>query len=175
MADMNPKRVNAITIRFDDSEWRNAAQEELRKCQQDAISLQNELSALRGQEPVAPADTLVAIADEFAAAIPTPQGRLLAAMIREGVTALQSHIIAAMAPTGWQPIETAPQDGTVVLVYPGTWSGRSVSTAVWDAQHFASRPRPYWRRDDAIGARDSRDKPPTHWMPLPNAPQKGGL
>lgn len=25
MADLNPKRVNAITIRFDDSEWHDAS------------------------------------------------------------------------------------------------------------------------------------------------------
>lgn len=31
----------------------------------------------------------------------------------------------------WQPIETAPKDGTAVMVYPGTWSGRSASIAKW--------------------------------------------
>ncbi len=40
--------------------------------------------------------TLEAIADEFRKAIPTMEGRVLAAMIAEGVTALVSHIQAAM-------------------------------------------------------------------------------
>lgn len=38
-----------------------------------------------------------AVADEFRAAIPTQDGRILAAMIEHGVTALESHIRAAIA------------------------------------------------------------------------------
>lgn len=68
----------------------------------------------------------------------------------------------------WQPIETAPKDGTAVLVYPGTWSGRSASIAKWESDKYAKKPRPFWRRDDDMGrVTISRERSPTHWMPLP--------
>lgn len=71
----------------------------------------------------------------------------------------------------WQPIETAPRDGTPVLVYPPTWGSKAASIAVWDRDEYAKEPRPYWRRDDGLGKKYlSREKPPTHWMPLPLPP-----
>jgi hypothetical protein len=72
---------------------------------------------------------------------------------------------------GWQPIETAPKDGTCVIVYPPTFDGL-VSCAKWDEDRYAKRPRPYWRRMDAFGqVTRSRDNQPTHWMPLPDPPK----
>jgi len=74
----------------------------------------------------------------------------------------------------WQPIDTAPKDGTAVLVYPGTWSGRSASIAKWESDKYAKKPRPYWSRDDDLGrVTFSRERPPTHWKPLPLPPGKG--
>ena len=79
------------------------------------------------------------------------------------------------APTmseGWQPIETAPKDGTPVLVYPPTWAKAIASIAKWNKDEYAKKPRPYWRRVDDYGkVTTSRDNPPTHWMPLPAAPK----
>lgn len=69
----------------------------------------------------------------------------------------------------WQPIETAPKDGTQILVCGGTYgcdyvpyefSGtfKGVACAVWDEDDYESwseaGERPNWYR-------------PTHWMPLP--------
>lgn len=71
----------------------------------------------------------------------------------------------------WQNIETAPKDGTPVLVFPATWSGRTASVAIWDDDKYAKKPRPYWHREDGFGrVTISRENPPTHWMPLPDAP-----
>ena len=71
----------------------------------------------------------------------------------------------------WQPIETAPQDGTAVLVYPGLWSGRTCSIAQFNSDQYAKKPRPYWSRDDDLGKITySREASTTHWMPLPPAP-----
>jgi len=72
----------------------------------------------------------------------------------------------------WKSIETAPKDGTAVLVYPPIWNGRTVSVAHWNDDRYSKRPRPYWKRDDDHNRTTvSRDKPPTHWMPLPPPPE----
>lgn len=71
----------------------------------------------------------------------------------------------------WQPIATAPIDGTAILVYPPLWNDRTCSVAKYDDDSFAKKPRPFWRRDDAFGnVTFSRDKPPTHGMPMPRVP-----
>ncbi|KVE06478.1 hypothetical protein WI91_09155 [Burkholderia vietnamiensis] len=63
--------------------------------------------------------------------------------------------------THWQPIETAPKDGTeVVLLFA-------------DEVTLLGKTRPRvraaaWLVDWTIPYR--RDNPPTHWMPLPAAP-----
>lgn len=70
----------------------------------------------------------------------------------------------------WQPIETAPKD-RAVLVHPATWNERTASIAKWDMDQYAKKPRPYWSRDDDLGkVTISRERPPTHWMPLPAPP-----
>ena len=70
----------------------------------------------------------------------------------------------------WQPIATAPRDGTAVLVWPPTWNG-TASAAKWNPDKRNKRPRPYWARNDVCGSETlSRDKPPTHWMPIPFGP-----
>lgn len=66
----------------------------------------------------------------------------------------------------WQPIETAPNDGRYVIVWPSTWYGRT-SCARFDEDRYAKKPRPYWSRlDDNGSINRSRDNPPTHWMPI---------
>ena len=78
----------------------------------------------------------------------------------------------------WQPIETAPKDGTWVLLYGGKdvgWYGddtiQTIVTAFW-------RPSYYRRTDDQgqwmytwwEGDWRSEMADPTHWMPLPTPP-----
>lgn len=76
----------------------------------------------------------------------------------------------------WQPIETAPKDGTRIIVWPPTWPQPCTSCAVYDDDRYARKPRPYWRRLDEIQRRLSRMTPPTHWRPCLSGPneQKGG-
>jgi len=70
--------------------------------------------------------------------------------------------LAAMAqpavPQGWQPIETAPKDGTPILAWICWFDGPCVHTG-----HFSSGE--FWP-----DFRDAASKTPTHWMPLPAAP-----
>ena len=69
---------------------------------------------------------------------------------------------------GWQPIETAPKDGTVVIVWPPTWPGRT-SLAFFSTNHFVGSPRPFWDRLDCRKSL-SRALPPTHWRPALTGP-----
>jgi hypothetical protein len=71
----------------------------------------------------------------------------------------------------WQPIEIAPKDGTCVLVYPCRLTGITCEMARYDSNELSSNPRPFWRRLIGSSIRDSRDNPPTHWMPLPEPPK----
>ncbi len=64
-------------------------------------------------------------------------------------------------PTGWQPIESAPRDGTHVVLYgdPGQlrpFVGRYYESPAW---------RSGWLDADDVFNH------PTHWMPLPAAPE----
>jgi hypothetical protein len=67
-------------------------------------------------------------------------------------------------PEGWQPIETAPKDGTRVLVFDQYWG---VLMSYWQLQATAVNPpgreHDRWDWYAAPGA--------THWMPLPAPPE----
>jgi hypothetical protein len=72
------------------------------------------------------------------------------------------------APSGWQPIESAPRDGRAVLLwapewrdYPaiGTWHEK---VGAWDSDAGTMEDGPSFS-PDALGG-------PSHWMPLPPAP-----
>lgn len=64
----------------------------------------------------------------------------------------------------WQPIETAPKDGTRILVFVP--DGRSDEPG----QHLVS-----WYCNTWVITTDERDwtfvLEPTHWMPLPEPPK----
>jgi hypothetical protein len=61
----------------------------------------------------------------------------------------------------WQPIETAPKDGTFVLLYCPSSLGSYMDVysftecGGWQCSNFEYSPYP----------------DPTHWMPLPDAPE----
>lgn len=70
----------------------------------------------------------------------------------------------------WRPIETAPKDGTIILVY-GYWDGelseKDIEREVWKA-HFNLGT---WCLDGSeFYAVEIAN--PTHWMPLPEPPKK---
>lgn len=71
---------------------------------------------------------------------------------------------------GWQPIESAPKDGTVVLVrwisgsIETNWPDQvRISTAYWEKNH----PCPHWRE---AGFAFMSMLHPTHWRPLHRTP-----
>jgi hypothetical protein len=72
--------------------------------------------------------------------------------------------------SGWRPIETAPKDGTEVLLY---CPEQGVARGRWNDCRYASNPRPYWTNDAErlFGVSRTRSDQPTHWMPLPAPPE----
>lgn len=81
----------------------------------------------------------------------------------------------------WKPIETAPKDGTRILIYEqgGAGSDDEVFACVWGRFWPQTQPTPGtgWRENYSEGwvefggmdVRQTCDKP-THWMPLPKPP-----
>ena len=65
----------------------------------------------------------------------------------------------------WQPIETAPKNGTDILVM----TGETMHVVRWINIHGDFD---YWAVDDnKHGPFTLRGKAPTHWMPLPEPPK----
>lgn len=67
----------------------------------------------------------------------------------------------------WQPIESAPKDGTAILV---VGEDGQYDIVQWDVYSDESIQmweivRPY------EGLKTIPDSPPTHWMPLPEPPK----
>jgi hypothetical protein len=76
-------------------------------------------------------------------------------------------ILEAAEAAAWQPIETAPMDGTAVLCWPfvyfGLFEGRGEQEIVVG----------YFSDDDwwCENAPTAKQFEPTHWRPLPAAPK----
>lgn len=68
----------------------------------------------------------------------------------------------------WQPIESAPKDGTRVWL----WVSDTFVGGWWNDNRYAAKPRPYWSNDkeNVRGTTWARNNQPTHWMPLPTPP-----
>ena len=74
--------------------------------------------------------------------------------------------------TEWQPMETAPKDGTAILAWP--ICGGGFYSPEGEAQiAYVMR----WEERKSIWVEASGEEymqcSPTHWMPLPPPPKKG--
>lgn len=72
----------------------------------------------------------------------------------------------------WQPIETAPKDGTRILIAGGTYY---YDASEMPDQEFTSADTAYWRNGGWCGGYGSEYNgeywhKPTHWQPLPAPP-----
>lgn len=78
----------------------------------------------------------------------------------------------------WQPIETAPKDGTRIMLWRGyttygVWAEMVIAEWHDDAWRWPSDTQSThgdWSQDEIYDGYESA-KDFTHWMPLPEAPQ----
>jgi len=78
----------------------------------------------------------------------------------------------------WQPIETAPKDGRVVLLF-GIWAGEihgeydepTIDIGSWGGGKSDYPGNDWWHL--TTGDNYACWMRPTHWMPLPEPPQEG--
>lgn len=72
----------------------------------------------------------------------------------------------------WLPIETAPTDGTVVLIYAATgvdgWNG--VHVARYSGDNIGNGYRHCWKHASYQNLGAFVSGVPSHWMPLPELP-----
>lgn len=72
---------------------------------------------------------------------------------------------------GWQPIETAPRDGTTVVVY---FKGHGPMTVAWEDPWGDGPEAATWcvtdHKHGPYPVRGYRTGDDTHWMPLPEPP-----
>ena len=64
----------------------------------------------------------------------------------------------------WQPIESAPKDGTIVMIYWPTMSIHQYPTCAFNHGDEYG-----W---ELVSNRDYGEVFPTHWMPLPEPPKE---
>jgi len=67
----------------------------------------------------------------------------------------------------WQKIETAPKDGTLILM----WNGDEQQVCSWYCPGVLTE-RYFWAHGDILDDYNSKQElyGPTHWMPLPPPP-----
>ncbi len=91
----------------------------------------------------------------------------LAPALAEAMRDHRLQSIAALGAENWQPIETAPRDGDVILVF-------CPRVGVTEAQYEHQAVEPFWNYDVwDIKFQEEHRCDPTHWRPLPSPPTTG--
>ena len=70
----------------------------------------------------------------------------------------------------WQPMDSAPRDGTqiLLLIKRTTGTRRSVEMGRYEADNHSKNPRPYWVRLTSEYVGEMRSNQPLAWMALPS-------
>jgi hypothetical protein len=141
----------------------DAREQEPELISQTSIDRLNELKAMRFKPEGEPM-TAPSLADQLAA--------LMKAMRRGGANYWTDELEALVhgvqpVSASWQPIETAPKDGTNVLLF----DGKAVGYGGWmSAEDQGAEPEEAHLIAVGWWSVDLSDNSPTHWMPLPPAP-----
>lgn len=90
----------------------------------------------------------------------------------ERIAVLEAEVARLTKKCEWQPIETAPRDVPVLGWFPLTGERAKTYVMHWNDDSYAKNPRPLWDVHGWIWPRSAlRACQPTHWMPLPSAPE----
>jgi hypothetical protein len=163
--------------------WQEVAQAaELRasKAEADAAAWKAEAAGefIKRQAAEEQRKALVEALERIRAATPASTNSATIAQFQSWVRAVADAALSetadqALPKDGWQPIESAPRDGTLVLLWApdyredapslGSWCER---VGAWDADSGTMEDGPAWSNDACSG--------PTHWMPLPAPPTTKG-
>ncbi len=165
---------------------RNALRAGLQRCEDACFDVQRDNATLRARvavtaEPMSEHDwdKLAAWAEAAAARVANPQSaevlRQQAAALRHGAqlaaTVAAWNLRALPIPdapaSAWQPIETAPRDGTRIFL-AGCARGPSVRVGWWGTGRFLGAKRGY--EPTWAASSSDYDFGPTHWQPLPQPP-----
>ena len=77
----------------------------------------------------------------------------------------------------WRPIETAPNDGTLILLSGGKDSWGSKLRRAYIGKRGRTKTingyDEFWLIEDYDSRYGCRTVHPTHWMPLPEPPEEG--
>jgi hypothetical protein len=77
--------------------------------------------------------------------------------------------------SGWQPIETAPKDGRLILALCNLGDGQYEEAIFWEEPNFIRRLigiKPGWRTNvGAYGGYVTAAARPTHWQPTSPHPE----
>ena len=91
--------------------------------------------------------------------------RRLAVLESPGQMPSMQNVVQHASAPQWQPIETAPKDGTSVLVCRVNTKPEAAVQPIrtdWWSNHYEQ-----WMKSNAYSQ-------PTHWMPLPPPPREAG-
>jgi hypothetical protein len=67
----------------------------------------------------------------------------------------------------WEPINTAPKDGTRILIFePGEESPKTLRATLPGIVRVSC-----WRDDTIPAGWIGSERPPSHWLPLPGPPR----
>lgn len=91
----------------------------------------------------------------------------------EAQDATIARLTAELEAPKWQPIETAPRDGTWFLAHFPLYGGK-IYRARWDDDSCAKKPYPFFTCDSerTIGRNSLRANQPAHWRLLPTPPSE---
>ena len=91
-------------------------------------------------------------------------------VLRGGIDEKKSGIMTELK---WQPIETAPKDGTEIIVMYVNIATQIVHAACWIEDEYDPSETGWWSNDwNEIGSVIMKGAyAPTHWMPLPKRPE----
>ncbi len=107
-------------------------------------------------------EKLNGLSDQFDPYLPDDFARVEVQLIRELITAALGH--------QWQPIETAPKDGTPILLWAPEW--KYVSRCGWWQSSINGSDDAGWTDGTVISwnYQEVSILLPTRWMPLPDPP-----